>query len=113
MSIDFALRHAQERFYKAVEYLCTGRETIKERLKFSAGYLDFRQEEVPKDLLKEFKELISELGVDGSEKGISRAIDAMSEEKASELASRILTTYNDLSERKIRRDASRANIVPK
>ena len=94
-----------EKFNGAVNILVSGSDRIQERLFNAVAYNNFiaLDREFPEEeLYKEFKDLMDELTKEepiGNEGSWKATIEKMSEEKASELAIKIVEIYDEICRR--------------
>jgi len=84
------------RLYDAIDCLASGKGSIQERVRDAYIYplAPLRANEFPEELQKEFEMVEKELTKEGS---VAATTKVMSEEKASEIARKIVSIYNKIA----------------
>lgn len=99
-----AYDYAWEKFYAAVHSLATGEGSLQERLGYacSGALVRLRDEDLPREMRDEFKELMSALTREeakGEEGTIAATMHVMDSAEARKHADTILSMYDQLAKR--------------
>lgn len=97
------MSYAWEKFFSAVQGLASGQSGIRERLisAYNSNLIHVKPEELPEKIQNDFRETEEELTkvkAKGSEGDVAASVNAMSEDRASEIAQKIVGMFNTLAE---------------